>query len=362
MRRLALAALVAIGCGSGKAKAPAARPAAAGEELGPPARPEDLKGNLVAIDVVGMSAERAARAREGVSKAIGKPYGAGLVAAAIRFVSSLSGVADVAAEARPLRGGVAVRLVVKEHPRMRSIDVRGSHAVPASEWLGKMAIKAGDFVDPVLLTARRQDMVETLRSFGHFSAQVVWSAEKAPDGRVDVIFTVEEGPAVVLSKIDIRGNKAVKRDKLLEILAKNGGTTVGARYWRDALGNALLHLSSLYYDLGYINVQIDDPKETLSADKSAMTIVLAIREGDRYRLGKLDAKGALVAPASEYVKLLGVKKGEVFNRSKLAAGLERINQMHQKKGNPALQTSPATQIDAVKHTVAITVEVLGPAK
>jgi outer membrane protein insertion porin family len=359
MRAIALA-LLAAACG-GKGGPATRQPTADKEELGPPAKLEDLKGNVASIEVVGMSRERAARAREGIAKEIGKPFDRGHVGAWIHFVASLSGVADVSAEARPLaKGDVAVRLVVVEHPKVRTVDVRGSHAVPATEWLNRMGIKEGDFFDPVLATSRRHDMLEMLQSFGHFNAGVTWGIEKAPDGRVDLVFTVEEGPAVKVSKIDFKGNKAVKREALLEILSKNGGTTVGQRYWREALSNALLHLTNHYYDRGYINIQVDTPQETLSADKSQMALTITMREGDRFRVGKLDAKGTLVASAGEYVKLLGVKQGEVFNRSKIAAGLEKINEMHKSKGREAMNVYPSTTIDMKKKTVGITLEVQGP--
>ncbi len=355
-----IALLAAAACGGTSSRAPVtASPDK--EELGPPARLEDLKGNVVAIEVTGMSKERAARARDGIKKGIGTPFDRGRVAGWMHFVATLSGVADVTAQARPVQGGVAVRLVVKEHPLIRSVDVRGSHAVPATEWLSRMGIKAGDFLDPPLAASRRSDMVDTLQSFGHFTADVTWSVEKAADGRVDLVFTVEEGPAVTVSKIDFKGLKAVKREALVEILSKNGGTTVGQRYWRQALSNALLFVSNLYYDRGYVNVQVDTPTETLSADKSKMEITLTIHEGDRFRVGKLDAKGALVATAAEYVKLLGVKPGEVFNRSKIAAGLEKINEMHKSKGREGMNVYPSTQIDLKKKTIGLTLEVQGPA-
>jgi outer membrane protein insertion porin family len=361
MKRIAPALLIALAaCGGGKPRPQATGPAASGpEQLGPPARLEDLKGKVVSIDVTGMAKERSVRARDGIKKDIGKPFDPVLVARWLRFVASLSGVADVVAEGRPLEGGVAVRLVVKEHPRIRSIDVRGSHAVPATEWLTRMGIKEGDFFDPALAASRRSDMADALRQFGHFSAGVDWKVEKAKDGRIDLVFLVEEGPAVAVSKIDIKGNKAVKRQVLLDLLSQNGGTSVGQRYWREAVEKALFLMSNHYYDRGYVNVQIDPPQETLSADKSKMELTVTIREGDRFRIGKLDAKGTLVVGASEYLKLLGVKSGEVFNRSKIAQGLERIGEMHKSKGRP-MEVYPATEIDPKKKTIAITIQVQGP--
>lgn len=358
MRRVAALLALLAACGGGKAHPQATPTAAAGEQLGPPARLEDLKGNVVSIDVVGMAKERSARARDGIKKNIGTPFDRARVAGWVHFVASLSGVADVRAEARPVEGGVAVRLVVKEHPLVRTVDVRGSHAVPASEWLTRMGIKEGDFFDPVLASSRRGDMVEMLHQFGHFSADVQWKVEKAPDGRVDLVFVVEEGPSVVVSKIDIKGNKAVKRQELLDILSKEGGTTVGQRYWREAVDKALFAISNLYYDRGFVNVQIDRPNETLSADRSKMALTVTLREGDRFRIGKLDARGTLVVGASEYLKLLGVKQGEVFNRSKIASGLDRIREMHRSKGR-AVEVFPATQLDMKKKTIAITLEVQG---
>lgn len=362
MRATAIASaavLFLLACG--KSQPPAATPAPASDEPAPPVRLEDLKGKVVSIEVSGFATpERAARARDGIKKNIGSPFDRAHVAGWVHFVASLSGVADVVAEARPAQGGVAVRLVVKEHPLVRSVDVRGSHSVPATEWLNRMGIKEGDYFDPVLATSRRHDMIETLQQFGHFNADVAFSVEKAADGRIALIYTVEEGPAVVVSKIDFKGNKAAKREALLGILSKNGGTTVGQRYWREALSNAILHLSSHYYDRGYVNVQVDNPVETLSPDKSKMSLAITIREGDRFKIGKLEAKGTLVVGAAEYVKLLGVKSGEVFNRSKIARGLEKINEMHKSKGRPAMEVFPTTDLDLKKKTVAITLQVQGP--
>jgi outer membrane protein insertion porin family len=356
-RNALLLAVLAAGCG-GSEKAPvrSSLPAQK-EQLGPPARLEDLKGNLVSVSITGMSAERTARAREKLGSAVGKPYDRFQIGKDIRFLFLLAGIADVVVEGRPTKGGVALRFLVREQPRIRSVDVRGSHAIPASEWLSRLQLKEGEYLDPSAATTRRRMMVETLRSFGHFSADVKWTADKAKDGQVDLVFTVEEGPSVVLSKIELKGNKVVKKDKLLDLLATHGGTKVGARYWREALANALMHVTSHYYDNGHINVVVDNPVETLSADRASMSVAISIKEGDRFRLGKLDAKGDLVAPVGEYLKLLGVKKGEIFNRSKLGKGLERIGEMHTSKGQPSLAVYPTTEIDPKKKTVAITVTV-----
>ena len=147
--RLALvAAAFAAGCGGGERggatpahpdERTAARPA-------PPPRValEDLHGPLVSVEVTGLADKRLAAARAALKSAKGTAFDRARVASDVRALWRLGGVADVVAKARPAAGGVALRFAVTARPLVRSVNVRGSHAVPVSQWLGTIGIATGD--------------------------------------------------------------------------------------------------------------------------------------------------------------------------------------------------------------------------
>jgi outer membrane protein insertion porin family len=356
-RAARLALLVALaGCG-GKATGP--RPRLTDSAPTAPAKLEELRGSLVSIDIAGLPADRTAAARSVLRSEVGGPFDRNQVASDVRAIWGLGSVADVRVEARPAQGGVALRYTVREQPRIRSIDVRGATAVPAAQWLAQMPIKAGDFLDPVRASAIRRTMVEQLRQLGFHAAKVAWSAPDAKGAGVDLVFSVEEGKLVALAAIELRGNKAVAKKALLGLLAQ-AGDVVGQRYWRDALERGLDAIHAHYFDLGYVNAAVGPVEEKLSTDGKAMTVAIAISEGDQFRLGDLAFKGALVAPEKEYAARFGIRRGQVFSRRKIAEGMDRLRELHRSKGQAGTDLVPVTELDPAKKRIKVTIQVVAP--
>src|SRR5262249_26288473 len=147
------------------------------------------------------------------------------------------------------------------------------------------------------------------------------------------------------SKIDLVGIRAIDRAHILDILGKNGGTSIGGRYSREGLQDGLLHVQAEYYDSGYVMSTIDEPVEKLSADKGNVEITVKVTEGDQFRIGSLDVRGSLVAPAADYLKVLGLKKGDIFSRKRVAEGIQHVIEMHKSKGQAEPEVNPVTNVD-----------------
>jgi outer membrane protein insertion porin family len=359
VRPLALmlvAALAACG-GGGPRREVRMAPDRGSDKPGPAAKLADLRGDVTGIEVLGLEGERAKQARGALQSAIGVAFDPALASRDLQALWALGGITDASVEARATAGGVELRYTVVPSPLVRAVDVRGSNVVPAAQWLANIPVKAGTPFSPALLSQVAQHMLGELRSFGHFSARVKWSSSKAPEDKVDVVIHVEEGPQVKIAKLELRGNQKVKKEVLLGLLEKNGKTVVGGRYWRDALDLGLMHVATHYYDRGHVDVRVGMPEEALTADGTQIAVTIPIEEGPQYRIGKLDAKGALIAPVKKYVELLGVKKGQVFNRGAVAKGLERISQMHREKGTAHGEVLPETVVDPKKRLVDLTVVV-----
>jgi outer membrane protein insertion porin family len=60
-------------------------------------------------------------------------------------------------------------------------------------------------------------------------------------------------------------------------------------------------IQSYYFDRGYINVKVGDPRMELSPDRHSMYITVAIEEGQQFRIGVLDVKGELLDSRDAYL-------------------------------------------------------------
>ena len=72
--------------------------------------------------------------------------------------------------------------------------------------------------------------------------------------------------------------------------------------------------------------------------------------------GKLTVRGALLLPVREYELLLGVRRGQPFNRSRVAEGLEKIRILHRERSGPP-NITPITEIDRKRKAIDLTIEI-----
>jgi outer membrane protein insertion porin family len=102
---------------------------------------------------------------------------------------------------------------------------------------------------------------------------------------------------------------------------------------------------AFYYDRGYVNVAVTPPV-------TSATVTFDIKEGDQFRVGKLSIKDAKPADAKKWLAALGVKKGDVFSRSAMTAGMQKL-----KDATAAVDIDPITNIDTAKKTIDVVFEI-----
>jgi hypothetical protein len=72
--------------------------------------------------------------------------------------------------------------------------------------------------------------------------------------------------------------------------------------------------------------------------------------------GLLAISGAPTAEHKKYLAVLGLKKGEIFSRSRVAASRQRVLAIVT-AGNPGADVVPLTQLDTKARTIALTFEI-----
>jgi outer membrane protein insertion porin family len=196
---------------------------------------------------------------------------------------------------------------------------------------------------------------------GYYNTVVVPVVTELRNGDRNVTFYIDEGEKVTLSEVVITGNKALTADEikkplktqehwLFSFLGRSGTLRT------EELKEDIETIKDLYYNRGFIQVQVDEPViEKKTDDKLAVRI--NIHEGDRFTVGSVAVKGNTTIPTAEILKEIKLKPGDVFSREVLRQDVGRIMDRYDSIARPFASVVPLFDINPDTKTVAITFDI-----
>ena len=113
-----------------------------------------------------------------------------------------------------------------------------------------------------------------------------------------------------------------------------------------------------YQDKGYFKVDVSAELVPIRTKRiSAADLVLQVIPGRQYHLASISWRGMTVFSESEMAKLIPVRAGELFNRTKIASGLEAARKLYDSLGYINFTSIPTPQIDDEAGTVAFVIDI-----
>ena len=249
----------------------------------------------------------------------------------------------------PVAGGIVLRFRVSENPLVVRLDVRGNAELDDDEIKQMLRTKEGYPLSPYHLAADREDVEEAYRLRGFRFAHVTEpDVITLPNGGRQVVFTIVEGPEVRVDRILFRGNRALDRKALLEVMLTDepnffeqiAGDSV---FREDVLTEDLVALKALYRREGYLDAEVALDDLRFSDDKALVEITIAVDEHRPYLVGDVDIQilrvdaGKVASPTAEDLAyftedrlraLLGLRPGAPYSGKTVAEGLKAIREAY----------------------------------
>lgn len=359
MRLGVLLALAA--CGSTSPAASTARPSEPAPVAAAPAAAlslDDLPGMwLDQVAIEGIDDEHvlaAVRSRRGDRADLAR------IRADVLAIYATGMVQDVRAEAWRQGTGAALRYVVEPLPRLRAVRFAGNDRIATADLRAELRTVEARSVRPEAVHRDARRIAELYRARGYLDAAV---APDVADGTVT--FEIDEGQMVTIGTLSFTGNRAVPGADLIRLIASPGVNTVGGRYDPELLRDREPLIDAHYFDRGYVEMRLGEPIVIRSADGLTLAVTIPVHEGRQYRIGTLTASGSLSAPVATYVRALGVKTGQIFNRDTFTAGLVRVRILHARYGSipeDIVEVVPKTTLrkDARRVDIDVYVGTIGP--
>jgi outer membrane protein insertion porin family len=252
-------------------------------------------------------------------------------------------------------------LVIKvvERPSIAEVNFEGNNDIEdesleqAMEGLG---MSKGLIFDQNKLEKLELELQQVYYSLGKYAARIEAKSRKLDDDRVAIDINISEGISAKITSINIIGNRNFDEDELLDLFqleSTNAGMFADDEYASSKLSADLETLKSYYLDRGFIQFQINSQQVTISPDRKDISISINIREGDQFRVSKIEVGGEMVVPVEEMNQLITFREGEIFSRKEVN---KVISAMQKRMGEDAYafaEVRMMPDLDEENKTVAL---------
>jgi len=249
---------------------------------------------------------------------------------------------DIRIEVEPGEQGVVVRAVVKERPRIGSVEFRGNkelNQTKINEALEreKIDLHVGNTIEQTLVKRAAEAVRRAYSEGGFEGVQVDAIMEDLGDpSEKKIVFVINEGIKAKVASIDFIGNKrfsdAKLRSQMKEIKKHNLITWVRKKnlYIPSKLDEDLEHIRNYYQDFGYQGVSFGDPIVQTSGRRVKITI--PVKEGEIHKFGEVSVEGNTVFTSEQIIGSWPINTGDTLTRKPIQARVDAFGEAYRMRG------------------------------
>jgi outer membrane protein insertion porin family len=263
------------------------------------------------------------------------------------------------------REGDVLVVAVQERPTISSLTFVGNKEFDTDtikKALKDIGLAEARIFDRSALDRAEQELKRQYITRGLYAAKVQTTVTPQERNRVAINFTIDEGSASKISRINIIGTKAYGEAELLKQMTL---TTPGWLTWytkndqysKQKLQADLEALRSFYQNRGYLEFEIESTQVSISPDREDIYITINVHEGPRYTVSDVRLAGDLQVDESELRALVQLRAGEVYSREKLQKTAKDISDRLGAEGYAFANVNAVPDVDRDKATAAFTIYV-----
>ena len=217
--------------------------------------------------------------------------------------------------------GTTMTVHVVENPIINRVEFEGNSKVTTKDLEKEGQLKPRMVFTRAKVQSDVQRIIELYRRNGKFAASVDPQIVQRPQNRVDLIYSINEGPTTGVSRIIFIGNKVYPDDTLRKQIA-----TEESAWWRILATNdnydpdRLLfdreQLRRFYVNNGYADFHVVSAVAELTPDHGSFYLTFTVDEGKQYRFGKVEIESRIKElPAQSLRPLVNIRGGELYDES-----------------------------------------------
>jgi len=243
--------------------------------------------------------------------------------------------------------GVEIVIEVKEKPVLTQILIEGNR-VFSKRYLDSL-LRKEDLINKPIDKAKLKKVVkeieEVYKQRGYYLCTIKQKVEVEKERNEAIVhLLIDEGRRMYVRDICIEGNKEFSDRRILKLLRTRKKWLFNSGILKeDVLRKDIQRLEELYREAGYADVQIT-PIVSYNR-KGEVFVTLKIKEGNRYKVGRVLLEGNKALSKEEIGKELKLLPGDIFTEKKLERDVWRVGKLYFDKGYLSSSISPQTLLN-----------------
>ncbi len=224
-----------------------------------------------------------------------------------------------------------LKITVEEFPIVNEVLFSGNDLLDEEILVAITNIKIRDVFNKININNAIENIQNEYQKIGRYLSVIKVKKINLPEGRVNLIFEIEEGSLLVVKNINFTGNKifsdndlrfvvSTKEDAWYKLFASNKFVPSRLEFDKEKL-------YQFYKQRGFINFKVKLARGDLLPDFSGFNINFIVEEGSRFKINDINIKSEFKDKSStELLKKIPIKTGDYFDSRALNESTIIINE------------------------------------
>ncbi|WP_043539580.1 outer membrane protein assembly factor BamA [Salinarimonas rosea] len=263
-------------------------------------------------------------------------------------------------DVRVSRQGGQLVVTVVENQIINRVAFEGNRRLQSEALLPELQTRARQPYNPATVAADVARLQEIYRRTGRGLATVTSRIVDLPDGRIDVVFTVDEGTKTGIREISFTGNEVFSDGRLRDVMTSTESNILSFLkttdvYDPDRLAADLELIRRYYLRKGYADFRVVGTNVQFDPQREGYVIEIAVEEGQQYRVGAVAVDSRIPDVATEELRRrVLTREGQVYDATAVERTLVDLTTEVARRGYAFAQVRPAGERDPAAGVVNIT--------
>ncbi|MEW6259406.1 MAG: outer membrane protein assembly factor BamA [Thermodesulfobacteriota bacterium] len=290
---------------------------------------------IVDIRIVGNRRIEPDAIRRVVKTQIGDPYLQQNVSEDLKAIYAMGYFDDVRIDAETGSGGKILVITVREKPTVHMITFKGNRVIEDDKLKESIDIKTGSILNVYKVQNNVRRIENLYKEKNYHNVKVNYTIRNLDNNQGDLEFDIDEGDKVKIKEIRFEGNQAYDAKKLKKVMKTSekgfwSWITSSGELNQEDLNQDVELLTAFYHNNGYIQAKVGEPKVEYTPEWIYITI--KIDEGQRFKVGRIQVSGELIASEDTLMKLLKIGQEPYYSREKVRNDVMALNDFYADEG------------------------------
>jgi outer membrane protein insertion porin family len=257
------------------------------------------------------------------------------------------------------RAGGRILVTVAENSIINRVVFEGNSKVKTETLSGEIQSKSRGPYSQAMVDADIERIKDIYRRSGRAAASVTARTVDLPNGRVDVVFTIDEGEKTGVKAINFVGNHVYSAGKLRDLMQTTEMNffsffKTSDVYDPDRIASDLELIRRFYLKNGYADFRVVGSDAQFDPAQGGYVITITVEEGVQYTVGSVNVESHLPGlDAATLQPLVRLSPGEIYNGDMVQKTVDALTKEVGKHGYPFTQVRPRGDRDPATRTVNI---------